>query len=373
MALDTYAALKTSVLSWLARPGDPLVEPAVDDMVKLFEAEANRRLRVGAAEKYVTLTTIGGTGGIALPNDFLQARRVSCDGYTLAYVPPSLLPGLGGPPLAYTLWGNTILWIGPLPDTVYDIELIYQSGVPPLAGGDGTNWLLDQHPDAYLFGTLAEAELYIGHDERAPMWLQRREAAFASIEMSDRKARWGGPLQIRAHGIQIAPGSAHGGGTVPTISGGNQVYVGTTPPATVNEGDLWWDSSSTGLGGGQLYVYYLDPTGVPGQWVAATNQPGSATAGILTLTPSSGDTIVISPGAPSVYISSGSLAALTVQLPATPPLDNTVQISFAHDVEALAVQTSTGGAVTGAPDNAFGPGAALIFRYVPPGVWIYWK
>jgi hypothetical protein len=42
MALSTYTDLRTAVLGWLARPGDPLVAPAVPDMVRLFEAEANR-------------------------------------------------------------------------------------------------------------------------------------------------------------------------------------------------------------------------------------------------------------------------------------------------------------------------------------------
>jgi hypothetical protein len=283
-----------------------------------------------------------------------------------------MLPGLGGNPLAYTIWGDTVLWIGPLPDAAYSLELLYQSGVPPLASADGTNWLLSNHPDAYLFGTLAEAELYIGHDERAPLWLQRREAAFASIEQADRKARWGSPLQIQVHGITTAPGSAHGGGTGPAEAD-NNVHVGTAPPESPRDGDLWWDSTS-GPGGGQLYVYYVDPTGTPGQWVAATNQPVSASAaGIVSVIPASGDTIAVSRDTPSVYISSGALAALTVRLPADPPLDNTVQLSFANPVTALNIQDSLGVALPGGPTSAYGPGAALIFRYVPPGLWTHWK
>jgi hypothetical protein len=68
--------------------------------------------------------------------------------------------------------------------------------VPPLSDAQPTNWLLQEHPDAYLYGTLANAEAFIGHDERIQLWLAAREAAFASIEQADRKARWAGPLTI---------------------------------------------------------------------------------------------------------------------------------------------------------------------------------
>ena len=51
MPLDTYANLQASILSWLARPGDPLVSPSIPDMIELFEREATRRLKVGGAEK----------------------------------------------------------------------------------------------------------------------------------------------------------------------------------------------------------------------------------------------------------------------------------------------------------------------------------
>jgi Domain of unknown function (DUF4082) len=48
------------------------------------------------------------------------------------------------------------------------------------------------------------------------------------------------------------------------------VSTSDTPPAP-SSGKLWWDSSSSS--GGQLYIYYTDPSG-PGQWVSATNMPG---------------------------------------------------------------------------------------------------
>jgi hypothetical protein len=46
------------------------------------------------------------------------------------------------------------------------------------------------------------------------------------------------------------------------------VYVGDTPPASPRVNQLWWDSV-----GGNLYVYFQDPTGSP-QWVIANNAAG---------------------------------------------------------------------------------------------------
>lgn len=45
-------------------------------------------------------------------------------------------------------------------------------------------------------------------------------------------------------------------------------YIGDTPPSNPVAGTLWWDSV-----GGQLYTFFVDPSGPPGQWVIA-NQGG---------------------------------------------------------------------------------------------------
>lgn len=370
MPFSTYAELQTAVLGWLARPGDPLVAPAVPDMVRLFEAEATRRLKVGAAEKMVTITTVAGVPSVPLPSDFGQLRRVSRDGLTLAYVGPTSIPGMSGPPLAYTLWGATSLWLGPAPDTAYEIELLYQSGVPPLSDSNPTNWLLAANPDAYLFGCLVEAELYIGHDERVPLWAQRREAAFASIEQADRKARWGSPLTIQVDGITMPSGGGASGGANSAMA---SVSVGDAPPANPYSGDLWWDSS-TNPGGGQLYVWYIDPSG-DAAWTAATNQPGPG-ADTITVYPDMARTVprlVINRTEPNVYVASDAMAELEVQLFAGAQVTDTVQICFAAPVAALSVIDASEVPILGAPSTAYGPGAALIFRWVEPGQWVYWK
>jgi hypothetical protein len=69
------------------------------------------------------------------------------------------------------------------------------------ASGGSSNWLLDFFPDAYLWGSLAEAELFLGADNSTPrfqMFLQRREAAYAGIRLQDRRFKLGGaPLCMK--------------------------------------------------------------------------------------------------------------------------------------------------------------------------------
>jgi hypothetical protein len=223
MALSTYAELQASVLNWLARPGDPLVAPFVPEMIVLFEAEARRRLKVGEAEQRASL--VATTAAVALPPGCRQIRLVTSDGALVTYVPPDQLPGGSGPPYHYTLHGSE-LRLGPAPSGGVTLEMLYQSGVPPLSDLAPANWLLTEHPDCYLYGTLANATAFIGNDERIPLWLQGREASFASIEQADRKARWPGGLAIKVDGITATGGMSGAGGT----SGAWTVTAATLPP-----------------------------------------------------------------------------------------------------------------------------------------------
>jgi hypothetical protein len=313
MPLDTYAALKTSVLGWLARPGDPLVEPAVPDMIRLFEVEAGRRLKVAGAENIATLDATG-TGWVILPANCMQVRTVSIGGATLLFVPPEQLPGQSGIPGCYTIVGRT-LFLGPAPNGATSVDLVYQSGVPPLSDAIQTNWLLDTAPDAYLFGSLVEAEVYIGEDQRAQGWLARREAAFAGLEAADRKLRWASPLQIRVSGVTAATGGSG------TTSGG-----GITQPTT----------------------------------------------GLRTVNPASGTTVTMLSGEAGIYVVGPARAALGIRLPPYPAADALVEVSFASPVTALAVQSAEGAVTLPEPTSAYGPGAGLQFRCVD-GAWIYWK
>ena len=211
MALDTYANLQTSILDWLARPGDTLVSGAVPDMITLFESEARDRLRTRFNENASsTITTVAGTATAAVPSMFEGARELLLqpgagvdDQQVLVYKTPENMDN-DNPietthqrPTFYTIEGTNFRF-APTPDAVYTIRVTYMQGLPALSNSNTTNWLLTNYPDAYLNGSLAVASMYIGHDERMSEWAGLADNSLNRIIMSDQKTRWsGGRLTMR--------------------------------------------------------------------------------------------------------------------------------------------------------------------------------
>lgn len=76
MPFDSYANLQNTVLDWLARPDDPLVAPAVPDMIAMFEEEARDRLQTRFTEKTTQLTPVAGLDTIPLPLDYGELRSI---------------------------------------------------------------------------------------------------------------------------------------------------------------------------------------------------------------------------------------------------------------------------------------------------------
>src|SRR5262249_2448043 len=89
MAITTYAELQAAVGNWLDHS---LFAARVPEFIALFEAAANRRLRVREQEATATLTP--SSGAVALPADYLAWRRLTWTGTPraeLQYVHPSYL------------------------------------------------------------------------------------------------------------------------------------------------------------------------------------------------------------------------------------------------------------------------------------------
>lgn len=194
MALATYSDLQTQVANWLAR--DDLTS-YIPDFITLFEAAANRRLRVRQMETSTTLTP--SSGSVSLPSDYLSWRRVTWAGDTrreLEYVHPSYLQSRyptseSGEPDVFTIEGST-LKVRPVSGT--SLEFDYYQKISALSGT--VNWLFTAHPDCYLFGTLAEAQGFNVDFEKLALWKARRDECFEEIERLSRKTQGGGSIRV---------------------------------------------------------------------------------------------------------------------------------------------------------------------------------
>jgi len=196
MAITTYAELKSAIGAWL---GHELFADRYADFITLFEATACRRLKVRPMETVATLTP--SSGAAALPSDYLGWRRATVTSTTrveLTYVHPSYLQalypsGLASLPRHFTIEASALKTRS---SDATAIELLYYAKTPAISGM--LNWLFTNHPDAYLFGSLAEAEAFGVNDERLPMWKARRDEVLAEIAASDFRER--GAMEIRAAG-----------------------------------------------------------------------------------------------------------------------------------------------------------------------------
>jgi hypothetical protein len=196
MSITTYAQLQTAIGSWLSHS---LFAAQIPDFITLFEAAANRRLRVRQQETTASVTMTAGSG--PLPADYLAWRRATWSGATRAeldYVAPSWLQAAypsadAGIPAVFTIEGASIT-VRPVDNTA--LQLLYYAKVPALSDVATTNWLLAAHPDLYLFGAMVEAEMFGVNDERMPLWKARRDEIFDEIEKLSNKSRGAGAMRV---------------------------------------------------------------------------------------------------------------------------------------------------------------------------------
>ena len=195
MSITTYDELKNAVASWLAR--DDLTT-YIPDFITLFEAGACRKLKVRLQETTTTLTPSSGVATI--PSDFLGYRRVTWTGqptHDLKYVATPVyseyIDAGAGIPTVFTIEGSN-LRVAPSNDTA--LTFTYNQRLATVSGT--LNWLFTNHPDAYLFGSLVEANAFNKGKgfEAAALWKTRLDEIFRDIQMLDFNERQGMTMRI---------------------------------------------------------------------------------------------------------------------------------------------------------------------------------
>ena len=191
MALANYTDLQASVASWLHRSD---LTTQIVDFITMAESRLNRQLRLRAMEADETLTTVIDSRSCALPDRFVEP--IECEimlpnGNTwdplYKSIPEEMsVTTVSGRPCYWTIDGETVAFERPL-DQAYNMRLRCFIGFD--LASTTTNWLMTNHPDLYLYGTLLEAPIYLRDESRLALWQERFDRALDQVMTKDRRSR----------------------------------------------------------------------------------------------------------------------------------------------------------------------------------------
>ena len=191
--LATAANLATDVAAWTSRVD---LTADIPTMIVLAEAKLNRLLR--SLEHEVTNPAFLLSGEyVPVPPDFLEFKSGYVNGnpkVPLYYIPGDSMPAvLTGDSARYFTLSGTNFRFAPIPGGTEVATISYFAKLPTLSGvGVQYNWLLQQHPDAYLYGVLLEASGKIQDAQMVAGWRDAYANAVQQIKDADRRKRYGG-------------------------------------------------------------------------------------------------------------------------------------------------------------------------------------
>lgn len=194
MAITTYSELQSAVASWLHRTD---LTTQIPDFIALCEADLQVRANLDSFEASASVTITSGSG--TLPSDFTQAYSAVFGTQTdsLQYIQPSQYDEFNarygaGEPAYYTTFSNT-LKITPTQDGT--VALSYMAGFTALSSTNTSNSILTLFPDAYLYGSLAQACIWTNDD----VGLKRYGVLYAGPNFPSADARGGVINRIRKY------------------------------------------------------------------------------------------------------------------------------------------------------------------------------
>jgi hypothetical protein len=183
-----YTWLLAALGHWSGNRSD--LTSLLPDFVMLAEKRLNGDLESRHQETVVDLSAEAGLPTVAVPVDTAEIRSLSLQSAgPLEYLAPDTFSAqfassAPGQPRAYTVIGPSI-YPGPVPDVGYTLTLAYRAFLPPLADSAGTNWLIENFPNAYLAASMIELIGYTKNLAELPMWEQKYAAALDSVNNPD--------------------------------------------------------------------------------------------------------------------------------------------------------------------------------------------
>ncbi len=184
MAITTYSELQTSIAGWSHRTD---LTSAIPDFIKLAESKINAILQSRLQEVDTELVATIGSRYIPLPSDFYERRFLWITEWeprdeVVFKLPEQLILGSSistGSPEHYTIDGANIAF-DYVADRAYTFTFRYTKPII-LSDAMPTNWLLDQHPDLYLYGSMVQLCLYTKNMKELQIWKPLYEESLQEV------------------------------------------------------------------------------------------------------------------------------------------------------------------------------------------------
>ena len=217
--ITNYGELKDTVRLWMSRNE---LDDRVETFIQLFETELkldNRVRNTVIVDPFV----IPAGGAAVLPEDFQEivswTLKAGGTKLPLAASSPDIVSRLNdaaGTPRAYFMVPGyapgdystadrrnkrlTMAQVVPKNAQNQESILVYRQTITGLHGEDGadgnTNWLLNEFPAVYLYGTLAQTAPYLKDDARLPLWLAQKEEMVNRLFDFESRGEFAGPTNI---------------------------------------------------------------------------------------------------------------------------------------------------------------------------------
>jgi hypothetical protein len=196
LLITDYASLQTAMGKWLNRSDLATMLP-----VFIQQCESGLRRIIKTKHKALISTTVSaGDGSVALPTDLIAVESVAISdpvrfqGELNVTTYADLLDDrrmhvVAGCPQTCAVV-NEALYLSPLADGVYTLVVQVEGPFVPLSDSATTNWILDDYPDVYLYGSLMHSSPYIKDDERVALWQSFYERAKAELELAAERSQW---------------------------------------------------------------------------------------------------------------------------------------------------------------------------------------
>lgn len=192
MSLSTYDELRKSVGDWLAKTN---LADQIPDFITLAEAQLRRDIRVPLRTECMEFEAFDRV--VYLPKGFAGIVSISASEGALNPLSLEAFAALSaGSRGNYAVDGDRVL----VDSTSIPLSIRYRTKFCPLSKIQRANWLLCDHPDAYLYGALLQAAPYLADDERIATWGGLYSNAVASINR-DAINKQQTPLRMQAGSV----------------------------------------------------------------------------------------------------------------------------------------------------------------------------